>query len=416
MQEAKPILICTNIPDGNSPMILSYINYLLSDKKKVVFSSKISNLNFPKEVKVSTTNYLKYKYHLILYPIITLLIIFVVVISYARNWAAAKKNFSITKFTKDILASTKYYVNHLAINVFHFYQMVKNRPQYIVCICAGSTAAARWYGSITNTRFAYSLYEIYPNQLVTDYYFRRRLKANIEMKGCKAASTIFIPYSDQFIRLIRLRYGIKDIDKFTKLVSLPKEVDIPVFKESSFPIKFYYHGSFDNQRGLDIMIDAIRNFSPNKAVLYLRGFGPLDQFLKEKVSKDQLGNHVTFLPPLPPDQLAASACEYDVGLSLVKGLTPNNRFLIGFKALDYICAGIASFVPNNYVLGTMVKSRNIGVSYDKLDVKDLSISISKLLNLNLLDDYKKKSIVFAKSEINFLEQRNTFLNRLTKSS
>lgn len=406
------IAICTNIPDKNSPMLLSYFNYCTSDGHKAYIIGKKDIYNKVYEGSIFTTNYLQYKLHYLLVPFVAIFLIFWTIGLFFN--LKKRKPLPLSTTIKDFASATKYFANTLYLNLFHFITLLRIKPDFVVCVCAGSTIAARGYQFFTNTPFSYNMYEIYPNQLATNSIISKHLKATIESKACKKASTIFIPFSNQYKRLLCLRYKLNTSTKFVQICSIPKDIEPPTLPtESKSYVSIYYHGSYDKQRGLETLVYAIKNFSANKVKLYLRGFGSEEAFLKQIVQQESLSHQIVFLEPLPPDQLASAAAGYDVGITMIKNETANNRFLIGFKAIDFIAAGIVLIVPDGYVLKDLVEKYKVGIHYDTLTVESLTRTIKKIVdNPAAFQNYKENSKKLANDVINFNAQKKIFLQTI----
>lgn len=390
-------------------MLQAYINYLDDKEIEVFLTSKLQFKPLNGNCKIITTNYLKKKWHFLLYPLVFVYTLVALTLTYIKG--SKHRNYIKKNYLYDLIFSTKYLTNHLSLNIFHLTAMLKFKPDLVICVCAGSTLAARIYKRITSKPFFYSMYEIFPDQIEKEFFYRRFLKIRIEYKACKNANAIIIPFCRQFERLLRMRYKLNRESIFLSLISFSKEIALPVLQNTSYPIRFYYHGSFDKQRGLDILINAISKFSNQRAQLFLRGFGELEIALKNKVKSENLNDRVIFLPPLRPDELQQAATQFDVGVTVIESKVPNNRFLIGFKSIDYIAAGIAQIVPNNFVLPILINDNNIGKVYHSLTESALVNCIEYfVLNPDKIDEMKENAHKLTTSKVNFKYQKQLLKN------
>lgn len=410
--------ICTNLPIDFNPMLDSYINYLSGNVSAIT----ISNVKSKRFLKSNTvnhfeTNYLKYKTHYLILPVsfIYVFLLFSYFLISKKHLKQKFKHYTIKDYLVDFIMSTKFFNNQLYLNFFHLYILLKTKPDVVLSICAGATIGARWYCLITNRKYIYSLYEIYPNQPTDVYVFKRFVKATIEKKGCLNAALIITFLGENYERLLRMRYKLAVNKRFLQLAYITKE---PISQSSLnilYPVKLYYHGIFDSYRGLDILIRAMKFIDPLKAHLYLRGFGNFEPELRKIVQEENLENKISFLAPVSPEEIYRAGLDYDVGITMGGFDCPNFRFLMGFKIIDYILNGLAVIVPGGYILKQMVEHHDIGSVYNHLNEIQVASAIEVMINSTEELKKKKENVrALHRNNINFSKQKANFLKSLSE--
>ena len=97
--------------------------------------------------------------------------------------------------------------------------------------------------------------------------------------------------------------------------------------------------------------------------LYLRGFGPDEQKLKDLVVELKLDGQVFFLPPVDVEELVAQGRDYDVGVIIARPDTANGRMCTGFKCFEYLNSGLALLAPSSLPLRAFIKDTDCGLNY-----------------------------------------------------
>jgi glycosyltransferase involved in cell wall biosynthesis len=314
----------------------------------------------------------------------------------------------------DFFVTFKSMMNNLALNLDHFVFLVWNKPDFVVCCCVSACNAARAYKFLFKKHFAYAIYEVYPNHNkdYANYILNKYHRTIEEKKACIHCAFVISPGIDTFGRLLKLRYKIHEL----KIVPLffTHNINFNFSRNKiSYPVKLYYHGMLDRQRYLPEFITALHLCNTDTFHLYLRGKGPELELIKETISRLNMLSQVTLLPFLPPEQLSAASQEYDIGLSLVAFDSPNNRFLIGFKSTDYLCAGLCQFGPDSYILGNMLKKKNLGFTYKDTSVDGFAKALMNLVQYpQKIDEYKSNARTIATKEASFTHCQTEFLNNI----
>jgi glycosyltransferase involved in cell wall biosynthesis len=129
------------------------------------------------------------------------------------------------------------------------------------------------------------------------------------------------------------------------------------------PISILYQGIFAPDRGIETLIDSVRNWSPGRE-LVLRGSGDAAYLarLRRRAQTSTDGNHalVRFEPPVEPGQLIARAATADVGVHPIAGRTDQTRFCLPNKFFEYVMAGLAVCVSDLPEMRRLVAEHSLG--------------------------------------------------------
>lgn len=410
------IAIITNVPDKNSPMFSSFIQF--ADKPgNTVYSSSIFKLNDYLNSIVKKHNYIhlqKYKLqYFFIFPAIIILIYRALILIFDKSYIN-KRKYRFRNLFFDFYLATKRITNNLALNFDHLIFLFRVKPDFVVCCCVAACNAARFYRFFFRKNFSYSIYEVYPNHN-KDYLKYILYKYNLtleEKKACTQCAFVISPATNNFGRLLKLRYNIPEL----KIVSLffTHNSELSFSRGNvDFPVKLYYHGMFDRQRHLPEFIAALHNCNSDRFHLYLRGQGPELDLIQKTISTLKMEQQVSLLPFLATEKLPAAAQEFDIGLSLVAFDSPNNRFLIGFKSTDYLRAGLCQLGPDSYILGNMLKTRKIGFTYRDTTVEGFTKVLAQLINEpQKIEEYKANARQIATEEATFPHCQNKFLSTI----
>lgn len=139
------------------------------------------------------------------------------------------------------------------------------------------------------------------------------------------------------------------------------------------------HGWFYEGRGYDLMIEAAK-LSDNPEISYvLRGYGKMEEQLKQSVKDASLTN-VRFAPPVKVYELIPSAESSHVGLAITIPYCLNFKLSVSNKLFEYAAAGlpvIMSDIPEHRYLNNKY---NFGIILQENTPEALNEAVYKLFN------------------------------------
>lgn len=194
---------------------------------------------------------------------------------------------------------------------------------------------------------------------------------------------------------LKKKYGIKKIMVVTNCVSEKSVINDAKMKK---PFQVLNHGQFYEGRGYDILVDVaplIEDLSDVQIVL--RGFGSLEQSIRNKVAANNVKNFA-FEPPVKVYELIPKAAEAWVGIAITEAISLNFELSVSNKLFEYAAAGlpiIMSDIPEHRYLNDKF---NFGIILKSNKPQDIADAIRLLYdNTDLYDKCKKNALTLAKN-------------------
>lgn len=172
------------------------------------------------------------------------------------------------------------------------------------------------------------------------------------------------------------------------------------FCTKSIKFEVLNHGLFYAGRGYDLMIDAAK-LSDNPEISYvLRGYGKMEEQLKQSV-KDAALTNVRFAPPVKVYELIPSAESSHVGLAITIPYCLNFKLSVSNKLFEYAAAGlpvIMSDIPEHQFLNNKY---NFGIILKDNTPESLNQAVQKLYSDKELYSVLSQNALKMSSEINW---------------
>jgi glycosyltransferase involved in cell wall biosynthesis len=258
-------------------------------------------------------------------------------------------------FTEEALG-----ILHQGANFRRAWRRHRLRPALLVLDGAEYMTTALKLVRQAGTGLVYYVHEMFPNQrahyapALTRYYCR------LERRSCMAASHIVVQHH-LWGKLIRRRYGLSSA-KFTEVTPSPAPLPGQEGSAPHEPLRLYYHGIFTDDRGLDALIEAVTRVPG--VTLDLRGSGPYEAEMRRLAVASGAGEQIRFLPPIPTEELAASATGYDLGVVTGTRAHLNGRMAAGMKLYENLAAGIGLLGYHAITLRHTARVHGIGFTYN----------------------------------------------------
>jgi len=290
---------------------------------------------------------------------------------------------SVAIYISDIIGS----------NIFLFFSLLynsKHKDAFIV-INAGGLLALSWLKKIRNIRYCYCIYECYPFQSFVKSRLFSSWRCFFENNGIQKSDFLMDAGENKISLFMSKIYKIKK-KEIKNILITPK----PNFRfsreKTEYPVKFYYHGGYMANRGLEELVCSMKNIDARKGNLYLRGIGDLKKELEEIVSEYNINDRVIFLDPVETELLSDVAADFDVGLTMLKMNCFNHKFGVGFKTFENMNAGLALIAGASYNLKPMFDKYKVGILYTDATIDELTRVMNYCIeNIEWLDDCKRVS-------------------------
>ncbi len=119
---------------------------------------------------------------------------------------------------------------------------------------------------------------------------------------------------------------------------------------------FLYQGLLDEGRGIEILLDAFSEISPQKHVVFM-GYGPLVDKVKGAAS---CHSNIHFREAVPPEELHLYTAAADVGLSLIENVSLSYYYCLPNKLFEYLHAIVPAIVSDFPEMGEFVDRNGCG--------------------------------------------------------
>jgi glycosyltransferase involved in cell wall biosynthesis len=139
-----------------------------------------------------------------------------------------------------------------------------------------------------------------------------------------------------------------------------------------------YHGGLFPDRGIEQLMDAIRDVS--SAVLVLMGYGVLEPMLRERAADPATGGRIRLLPAVPPDELLAWVACADVVAMPIQPSTLNHRLTTPNKLFEAMAAGVPVVASDLPGMATIVRATACGLLCDPADAASIATALRTILD------------------------------------
>lgn len=152
--------------------------------------------------------------------------------------------------------------------------------------------------------------------------------------------------------------------------SIPSNRQCPPASEPpQRPLRMVYMGRADNNRRLDILIEACRELG-EEIHLDLFVVGHRRDILKLRQAAKDVG-HIRFLAPVPFKEIVPTMSGYDLGYAASSPTTKNHIEALPNKLFEYISAGVPVIVNPHSERARLVEELSCGIPINVEDVKAL---------------------------------------------
>jgi hypothetical protein len=172
---------------------------------------------------------------------------------------------------------------------------------------------------------------------------------------------------------------------------------------------FWFSQTVGNNRGLEMLIDALRELNNNNIYLTLAGRYTnevLDSFKKRAA---HMGTNIHFSGIIPPEKLPLFASKFDVGLALEPAFSTNNDIALSNKIFTYLLAGNALLVSETSMQKAFIQEYKIGLSFPIDDMDRLKGIFEIYLKKDELDKQRMDSWQLANKTLNWENESKKLL-------
>lgn len=250
-------------------------------------------------------------------------------------------------------------------------------------------------------KLIYDAHEFYVDSGVVNTYLFKKMFRIIEKYKIKHADVV-ITVNQSIAEKLQKEYNLKE--KPFVLYNIPNYQSTKKhFKhEKNTKTKIVYCGNYAKDRGLPELVMAMLHL-PNKFVLYLQGYGPLESELRELVDSHKLNKKVIFVDPVPMHDIVESLRDYDIGVIPYQPVNINNYLCTPNKLFEYMQAGlvvVCSDLPElKRILHEKPQNGEVFDPYNPEDITKKIVYVSnKLKSLKQNSIEKAQKYTWAKEE------------------
>ncbi|WP_457744455.1 glycosyltransferase family 4 protein [Sulfurimonas sp.] len=168
---------------------------------------------------------------------------------------------------------------------------------------------------------------------------------------------------------------------------------------------FLYQGGLSSGRGIEILLDAFRDFESSDAVLVFMGYGELEALVKENAQKYE---NIYFHKAVSPELLLNYTSSADFGISTIEDSCLSYRYCLPNKMFEYLMANVPIIVSNLPEMKRVVESNKIGVVAKENTPQGLQEAILNAVKLD--KEELQNNIPKVKDIYNWQNQEKILLN------
>ncbi|HRO75010.1 MAG TPA: glycosyltransferase [Crocinitomicaceae bacterium] len=177
-----------------------------------------------------------------------------------------------------------------------------------------------------------------------------------------------------------------------------------------------YVGLVSKLRGVFEIINALKIIDDKQIDFHFHCVGPMFDDLKKEIDQDknyqQIKHKITFYGPLPVNEAYKLAKKSKIGLSILHPV-PNYLRSFSTKIFEYMALGLP-FIVSDFEIYSFVKEKNIGLCINPLSVKELAISLEKMLTNEIDLNSMRQREIATSVEYSWDSQAENLLNLYAK--
>jgi glycosyltransferase involved in cell wall biosynthesis len=161
----------------------------------------------------------------------------------------------------------------------------------------------------------------------------------------------------------------------------PDQLRVSAGIAASSPVVLY-HGGFQQERGLEILAEAMLDDRLRSAHLVLLGFGALEAQLRELAAETRFDGRVHVIAAVPPEDLLALVASANVSAMPIQPTTLNHRLSTPNKLFESLAVGtpvVASDMPG---MASIIRETGCGVLVDPTRPEAVASGLAELLSLD----------------------------------
>lgn len=299
-----------------------------------------------------------------------------------------------------------WYFYILVMNLWIFIRFAGIRADFYYANDYDTLLVAYLLSRVHHGKMIYDSHELYSDLLDNSPQIYMRLIQKAEGFFSRKAAAV-ITVNNPIAEILEARYQLNERPNVVYNTPYYQQTD-GILNQPAPPFKLLYHGLYLPGRNLDDLIRSmqeVENFH-----LYFRGYGVLEQSLRELTSQLDLDEKVSFLEPVTMKDLVASAKDFDMGIVPYPGSPRqlNSYYCTPNKIFEYMMAGLALAVSDLPVLREIVLSNQAGVVFDTANPRQVAAALNQITQEDLAK-MRANALNAAKETYNFERESQKLL-------
>lgn len=189
-----------------------------------------------------------------------------------------------------------------------------------------------------------------------------------------------------------------------------KKINLNVVLPENKKILLIQGMGLNENRGMEEAVEMMQ-FLPNDFMLYFIGNGTILNQLKKRVSDLQLESKVTFIHPLPYEEMMEYTTQSFLGLIFEKiDISDEHRFSLPNKFFDYLQAGIPVLSSKAPEIKRIIEKYNVGDFINSFDPKEIAEKIISISTDHVVYERWKHNTEKASEELNWENEETILIN------
>lgn len=180
---------------------------------------------------------------------------------------------------------------------------------------------------------------------------------------------------------------------------------------------FLYQGGLQKDRGVELLIDVMRDVNQSNIKLVILGNGVLKHTLQERARELTRTGKIIFHDSVPQNELHLWTMGADVGIHPMVGSCFNHLYALPNKLFEYVQCGLCVIVSNLPEMGAFVNKYQIGLTFQDGNRDSLLSAMLQLANDPVLRTTITENTSVAASKHNWeveVEKLKELYNRILK--
>lgn len=291
-----------------------------------------------------------------------------------------------------------WFIYILMMNLWIFVRFARLRADVYYANDYDTLLVAYLLSRLHHGELIYDAHELYSDLLDDSPQIYMRLIQLAEGYLARKATAI-VTVNNPIAKILETRYHLPQTPMVVYNTPFYQEL-LERLHIPSPPFKLLYHGLYLPGRNLDNLVRSMQEVECFH--LYFRGYGVLEQSLRDLVQDLGLEDRVTFLEPVTMKDLVASAKDFDMGIIPYPGSPKqlNSYYCTPNKVFEYMMAGLALAVSDLPVLREIVTSHQVGVVFDSEDPTGIAAVLNQVKQDDLIR-MRENALAVAREVYNF---------------